>query len=166
MPLNKQSVESVRHDLQLDENLEQHKKGWIIQKIGWAALYTGLILAVLGVFGSGLLSYKTQSVNGNSIKYERFLRYEAEAELTFGVTDAKDTITIQIPHQYMEYIKVVSISPSPLGNQIVDGQTIFYFSGRGAGSIHCDLMAKKPGSVTSTIVVNQTPFTIAHQIYP
>jgi hypothetical protein len=166
MPGNKQSVENVRHDLQLDENLEQQKKGWIIQKVGWAVLYLGLILAILGLFGSGPLSYKTQSKNGNSIKYERFMRYEGEAEMTFGITDVKDTITLQIPQQYMEYIDVRAISPLPLGNQIVDGETIYYFRGRGTASIHCNLMAKKPGSITSTIIVNQTPFTIAHQIYP
>jgi hypothetical protein len=166
MPANKQSVETVKHTLQLDENLHQHKKGWVIQKVGWAVLYIGLILAILGVFGSGPLSYKTQSVNGNSIKYERFLRYEAETEMTFGVTDATDTITLQVPQQYMDYIKFASISPSPLGNQTVGGETVFYFSGRGTASIHCDLMAKKTGSVTATIMVNKTPFTIAHQIYP
>lgn len=166
MPGNKHSVESVRHNLQLDEDLEKQKKGWVIQKIGWVVLYVGLILAILGLFGSGPLSYKTQSVNGNSIKYERFLRYEGEAEMTFDIINAKDTITLQIPQQYMEYIHVQSISPLPLGNQTIDGQTIFYFRGQGTASIHCNLMAKKPGSVTSTIVVNKIPFTIAHQIYP
>ena len=166
MPENKQAPETIRHNLQLDENLEQHKKGWVIQKVGWVVLYTGLILAILGVFGTGPLSYKTQSINGNSIKYERFLRYEGESEMTFGITNAKDTITLQIPQQYMEYIHVQSISPLPVGNQIVDGETTFYFRGQGTASIHCNLMAKKPGRVTSTIVVNKTPFTIAHQIYP
>ena len=166
MPANKKSIEKVRHNLQLEEDLEQHKKGWVIQKIGWAVLYIGLILAMLGVFGSGPVSYKTQSANGNSIKYERFLRYEGETEMTFDVADAKDTITLQIPQQYMEYVQVQSISPLPLGNQTIDGQTTFYFRGVGAATIYCNLMPKKPGSVTSTIVVNKTPFTIAHQIYP
>lgn len=166
MPGNKQSLEIVRHNLQLDENLEQHKKGWIIQKVGWAVLYTGLILAMLGVFGTGPLSYKTQTINGTSIQYERFLRFEGEAEMKFGITNANDTITLQIPQHYMEYIQVESISPMPIGNQIVDGETTFYFRGRGTASIHCNLMAKKPGRVTSTIIVNKTPFTIAHQIYP
>lgn len=166
MPSKKDPIEHVRHSLQLDENLDQHKKGWVAQKIGWAVLYAGLLLAILGVFGTGPLSYKTQSANGNSIKYERFLRYEGEAEMTFDVTSAKDTITLQIPQQYMEYIQVQAISPIPLGNQTIDGQTTYYFRGQGTASIHCNLMAKKPGSVTSTIVVNKIPFTIAHQIYP
>ncbi len=166
MPGNKQTLEHVKHNLQLDENLHQHKKGWVIQKIGWAVLYTGLLLALLGLFGTGPVSYKTQSRNGNSVKYERFLRYESEAELTFDVTGAKDTIALQIPQGYMEYVHVQSISPLPLGNQTIDGQTIYYFSGQGTASIQCGLMAKKAGSVTSTIVVNKTPFTITHQIYP
>lgn len=166
MPANSQSIEKVQHSLQLDENLGQHKKGWVIQKIGWAVLYAGLILAILGVFGSGPLSYKTQTVNGNIIKYERFLRYEGEAEMTFQIAEAKDTITLQIPQQYMEYVHVRSISPLPLGNQTIDGQTTFFFRGRGTTSIHCNMMAKKSGSVTSTLVVDKTPFTIAHQIYP
>ncbi len=166
MPAKKQTIENVRHNLQLDENLHQHKKGWIIQKIGWAVLYAGLILAALGLFGTGVMSYKTQARNGNSIKYERFLRYESEAELTVEVTGAKDTITLQIPQHYMQYVHVQSINPLPLENKTIDGQTIYYFNSRGTAIIHCGLMAKKAGSVTSTIVVNKTPFTITHQIYP
>ncbi|OQP62250.1 hypothetical protein [Niastella populi] len=166
MPASKQTIENVRHNLQLDENLHQHKKGWIIQKTGWAVLYAGLILAALGLFGTGVMSYRTQARNGNSIKYERFLRYESEAEMTFDIAEVEDTITLQIPQYYMEYIHLQSITPLPLGNQTIDGQTTYFFKGRGTASIHCGLMAKKAGSVTSTIVVNKTPFTITHQIYP
>jgi hypothetical protein len=166
MPANKRSIENVRHNLQLDENLHQHKKGWIIQKIGWAVLYAALIMAILGLFGTGPLSYKTQTANGNSVEYERFLRYEGEAEMTFDITEVKDTITLQVPQHYMEYVHLQSITPLPLGNQTIDGQTTYFFKGQGTASIHCALMAKKPGSVTATIVVNKIPFTIAHQIYP
>lgn len=166
MPASKRSIENVRHTLQLDENPDQHKKGWVIQKIGWAVLYAGLIMALLGIFGTGPVSYRTQTANGISIKYERFLRYEGEAEMTFDITEARDTITLQMPQRYMEYIHVQSISPLPLGNKTIDGQTTYYFRGQGAVRIHCVLMAKKSGSITSTIVVNKTPFTIAHQIYP
>ena len=34
MAENKESVETVRHNLQLDENLRRHKQGWMVQKIG------------------------------------------------------------------------------------------------------------------------------------
>jgi hypothetical protein len=166
MPGSKHTPEHVKHNLQLDESPDQHRKGWVIQKIGWAVLYAGLILAALGLFGTGIMSYKTQSRNGNSVKYERFLRYEGEAEMTFNVTAARDTISLQIPQEYMKYIHVQSITPLPLGNKTIDGQTTYYFRGQGTASIHCGLMAKRSGSITSTIVVNNVPFTIAHQIYP
>jgi hypothetical protein len=166
MPENKQALEVVRHKLQLDEKLKQHKQGWVMQKIGWAILYLGLILALVGVFGTGPLSYKTQSQNGHSVEYERFLRYEGEAEVTFNIQDAKDSIALEIPQQYLEFIDVQSITPLPFGNRTVNGVTTYYFHASGAASIHCNVMAKKPGSITAIIKANKTPFTIAHQIYP
>jgi hypothetical protein len=166
MAVNKQSLEAVRHNLQLDESLGQHKQGWIIQKIGWAILYLGLILALAGFFGSGPLSYQIQSKNGSSVKYERYLRYEAESEITFNIPDAKDSITLEMPQQYMEYIDVQSITPLPHGNKTVNGVTTYYFHASGIASIHCNLIARKAGSITAVIKVNKTPFSIAHQIYP
>jgi hypothetical protein len=166
MAENKQSVETVRHSLQLDENLDHHKKGWMIQKIGWAVLYLGLILALAGVFGAGPLSYKTQSRNGASIKYERFLRYESESELSFNIQDAKDSITLEIPQQYMEYIELSSITPLPQANRTVNNVTTYYFNASQTANIHCLIMAKKTGSITATLTVNKIPITIAHQIYP
>ncbi|WP_207515834.1 hypothetical protein [Longitalea luteola] len=166
MARNNQSLERVRHDLQLEENLEQHKKGWMIQKIGWAILYIGLILAVAGIFGTGPVSYKTQVQNGNTIEYERFLRYEAETDMTFRLKDVTDSITLEIPQQYLQYVDVQSITPLPDRNRTINGVTTYFFHAGGTADIHCLLMAKKPGSITTTIKVNATPFTIAHQIYP
>jgi hypothetical protein len=166
MPESKRSVEVVHHNLQLDENIKQHKQGWSIQKIGWAVLYLGLVLALLGLFGTGPLSHRTISQNGHSVKYERFLRYEGEAEMTFGINAAKDTIRLEIPQEYLEYVDVKSLTPLPLGNITINGVTTYFFYALGSASIHCNLMAKKPGSITATIKVNQTSFTINHQIYP
>jgi hypothetical protein len=166
MAENKDSVEIVRHNLQLHENLDQHKQGWMIQKIGWTILYLGLILALAGVFGAGPVSYKTKSQNGISVKYERFLRYESESEITFNVQDAKDSITLEIPQQYMAYIDLQSITPLPHSNRTVDDVTTYYFHALHTANIHCIIMAKKTGSITATLTVNKTPFTIAHQIYP
>jgi len=113
MSESKKPVETVHHNLQLDEHLKQHKQGWSIQKIGWAILYLGLVLALLGLFGTGPLSRKTLSQNGHSVEYEHFLRYEGEAEMTFNVDEAKDTIRLEIPQEYLEYIDVKSITPLP-----------------------------------------------------
>jgi hypothetical protein len=166
MAENKQSVETLRHNLQLDENLNDHKKGWVIQKVGWAVLYLGLILALAGVFGTGPLSYRTTSQNGASVKYERFLRYESESEISFNVQDAKDSITLEVPQQYMEYIELNAMTPLPHANRTVNNVTTYYFNASHTANIHCLIKAKKSGSITATLIVNKTPIIIAHQIYP
>lgn len=166
MSKSKRSLEIVHHNLELDENIEQHKQGWRVQKIGWVILYLGLVLALLGLFGTGPISYRTISENGHSVEYERFLRYEGEAEMTFHVNEAKDTIRLEIPQEYLEYINVQSLTPLPSGNTTINGITTYFFNALGTASIHCNLMAKKSGSISSVIKVNQTPFNINHQIYP
>lgn len=166
MSKSKNSLEIVHHNLQLEENIEQHKQGWRIQKIGWVILYLGLVLALLGFFGTGVLSYRTITENGYSVEYEHFLRYEGEAEMTIHINAAKDTIRLEIPQEYLEYIDVQSLTPLPSGNTTINGTTTYFFNALEKANIHCILMAKKTGSITSTIKVNQTPFAINHQIYP
>jgi hypothetical protein len=75
-------------------------------------------------------------------------------------------MTLQIPQRYIEYIELRSISPLPHANRTVNGVTTYYFHASQTANIHCQIMAKKTGNITATFKINETPFTIAHQIYP
>lgn len=161
-----QDIELIKHDLELDEDIPLHRTGWIIQRIGWGVLYTGLILAMLGLFGTGLLSQRKQEINGNELSYERFLRFEAEAQLTFKISDARDSIILIVPQRYTEHIDITAINPLPAKSVITNGQVVYSFPASGHGEIHCTLMAKKPGRITETIIANNSAFTLSHLIYP
>lgn len=159
-------LEHIQHNLQLNEQLDLHQKGWVVQTIGWGLLYGALILALLGLFGTGWLSYQKITGPGSEVKYERFLRYESETEMVFNLDQAKDTIILSIPQSYIAYIDVVAIEPLPGKSVIADGQVNYYFPALGRAGIHCTLMAKKTGNVTETVTLNGQPFQLSHLIYP
>lgn len=160
------TIEPIRHSLELNENIPLHKTGWLIQKIGWGILYTALVLALLGLFGTGPLSHQQKQAGSHVVRYERFMRFESEEELTIQCNQVKDTITLTIPQRYIEYVDIVAIHPLPSRSIITHGQVMHYFPASGNGNIHCTLMAKKTGSITTTIMINNSPVTLSHLIYP
>jgi len=160
------NIEMIPHDLELEENIALHQKGWIIQRVGWTILYAILLLALLGLFGTGLLSFRHEQVNGHEVSYEYFLRFESEADMTFQFHDIRDTIRLTVPQSYREYIDISSISPLPARSLLVDGQVIYFFPATHNGKIQCTIMARKAGTIRATLLVNESPITITHLIYP
>jgi hypothetical protein len=167
MPNRKSSAskETGGH-LDLDDDLAFHERGWKIQKIGWIIAFILLAFALAGFFGTGAVSRRTITHEGSSMEFERFLRFESEAELIFNVTNVRDTLILKVPQSYLTYIDVTEISPIPASNRIDENVITYYFVAKGHATIHCTLMAKKPGMLNETITVNNTPFEISHLIYP
>ncbi|MBD0294127.1 MAG: hypothetical protein ICV84_02845, partial [Flavisolibacter sp.] len=59
MSQQKHTVEEVKTDLEIDEDLDLHEKGWKLQRFGWFFIFALVILAALGVFGDGIASKTT-----------------------------------------------------------------------------------------------------------
>jgi hypothetical protein len=152
--------------LVLDEDLPLHKAGWKVQKVGWIVALLFLVLAALGLFGTGPVSDRVLHNGADSVEFERFLRYESEAEIIFTVNNVKDTLTISIPENYFSYVNVDAITPLPARNSVDNNVVTYYFPVKGHAKIYCSIMAKKSGKVSENFTVNNRAFNISHLIYP
>ena len=161
-----QNESAANNQLSIDEDLKLHHTGWRIQRFAWPVVAIILIFAVFGLFGTGPLSSQSLTVSGDTARYERFMRYEAEAKLSFYVKNVQDTLRISLPQRYMQYVDVKAIDPTPERNSVQNGVVTYYFPAIGEITVHCTLMAVKPGQVSEVFEVNNHKFEINHLIYP
>jgi hypothetical protein len=82
--------------LPVEDEISLHRKGWIVQRIGWVLMFGFLIAALLGLFGEGPLSSKKLQAGNVSVQYERFGRYEHGMEIRLQST-GENISTVSIP---------------------------------------------------------------------
>jgi len=160
-------VEKIKHSLELDEKLSHQVKDWNAQKIGGMVIILIVVLTALGLFGNGLLSTKKVVQGGAKLQYERFLRYEKEADIRWQLTGGEET-TFRIPIHYLDYFKIENVVPEGYETNLSGGYLTYTFKAdRPAETIvHFYLTPQKTGNIGGAWTVNDQDFRITHFIYP
>ena len=163
----KQTVEQVETDLEINEDIPLHEKGWIWQRIGWFLILLLVILAATGFFGDGVVSKKTISGSHTTLAYERFYRQEARMEIKVGLRQPGGTLAaVSFPNSYLEQFRIESIQPEPKEILLRGNSTHYLFPGTDSMTLVFYLVPQSSGSVSGTIGINNRPYPITHFIYP
>lgn len=158
-------VEVIKHSIPIDEELALHKKGWVIQRVGWVMIFLFMLLALLGLFGEGPLSSRTVAPGDIKISYDRFGRFEHETAIKLE-SSGEDISSISLSEQYIRNFKVTKIVPEP-GNPVVSAGYINYtFPGHGNRHITLYLDPTDYGNSKGSIKVNNYTISLAQTIYP
>lgn len=160
-----QKIEVSKHDLPIDEKIELHKKGWKVQKIGWAFIFLIMLLGLLGFYGEGIMSEKVLTAGEIHVEYDQLYRYEKEMKVLI-TADAGNIQTVTIPQQYIQQFKISSIVPQPQASHMEGDEIIYQFSGSGNKVISVYMIPEVYGNVKGNIKVNNQTFSIHHFIFP
>jgi hypothetical protein len=151
--------------LPIDDEISLHRKGWVIQRIGWMLMFAFLIAAVLGVFGEGPLSNKKIQAGKITVEYEKFCRYEHGMEIR--LQSAEENIsTVSIPQTYLKSFRVGTIVPEPEKQIATAGSIQYKFEGTQNNIVSFYLSPIERKTVEGMFQVNNNPFTIKQTIYP
>lgn len=158
-------VKPIPHkQLPVDEDISLHRKGWVIQRIGWVLMLVFLLAAVLGFFGEGPLSKKQFHLGPIDVDYERFGRYEHEMELKFQST-GENIGSVSMPQDYVKNFKLSKIVPEPEKQIAASGYINYIFEGENHLIIfYMDPVQRK--NVQGVLKVNAYSFLIKQTIYP
>ena len=161
-----QVVESLQTDLELDEDIKLHKKGWAVQRVGWILMFAFVILAALGFFGDGVLS-KTHQLEGNThVEYDHFFRHEARMQMTIDMISSDTNVQVSFPNEYLNNFRIESIQPEPAESSVANGLVHYAFSGSGKMNIVFYLVPQNMGTIKGSVTVDDNSFPVSHFIYP
>lgn len=159
-------IELVKTELQIEEELDAHKRGWAVQAVGIVLLYLFILAAAAGVFGDGIASKVKESASGVTVESERFYRFESRMELKVKIAEAPGDVEIAFPNDYLNKMRVDSILPEPEQTEQEEGRTVYTFSGNGPREITFFLIPQSFASIDGTVNIGEHDFSLNHFIYP
>ena len=151
--------------LPVEDEISLHRKGWIVQRIGWVLIFGFLIAAMLGFFGEGPLSRKKIQAGNVNVEYERFCRYEHGMKLRLQ-SAGENISTISIPQTYLKSFRVGAIVPEPDKQVATAGFIQYQFEGSQNNIVSFYLSPVERKTVEGLFQVNNHSFTIKQTIYP
>lgn len=166
--MDESKISAIPHTLELDEDLNLFRKGKRVQHIGWIVMLILLLLGIIGVFGSGPVSYQTIEGKQASIEFERFLRFEHELPMTIRAKGVNGRLQIAFDSEYFKAFRIEQINPMPVDFQHKDGYVLYTFKADDTSEavIRFYFTPEGEGRVKGYTVVNNERFFLKHFIYP
>lgn len=160
-------------DLQIDQDLKFQKKEWSVERAGWLAMLLIVILAIFGLFGQGPLSSVTAEEDTLQVRYSRFGRLLAPAQIQVQVDAqqaASGEVKLMVDQGILSYYEVEKIVPEPDSVELAPDQITYTFktiSGEQPLEINFYLQADRLGTPNGKLsLVGGPTLSISQFIYP
>lgn len=126
-------------DLDLEQDLSFHRRELRAERVGWGLMLLVVVAALLGLFGSGPLSWgQTQSADGQlEVEYDRFARDLAPTELrlTLHPDPAQgEEVRVWLSRDFLQRVQLQQITPEPQSVETGPGRLTYTFPAAPAGS--------------------------------
>jgi hypothetical protein len=160
-------------DLEINQDLKFRKKEEKAERSGWIAMLAIGLLAMLGLFGRGLLSNATAANWTLQVKYGRFERMLAPAQFLIQVEPEQagsGELKLQVGRDLLSFYKIERITPDPDSEELSPDQVTYTFKvnpGEQPLKFTFNLQSNKIGITRGRIGVQDGPAVeITQLIYP
>ena len=113
-------------DLEIDQDLDQQRREWKLQRVAWFLMLLLGIAAFLGITGSGPYANATVKTGAVEVVYPRFCRRDASSELLVRLPTLPHP-KIWLDARYLSNFQIDSITPPPHSVVEAAGGWIFEF---------------------------------------
>ena len=128
--------------LEIDVDLEQESREWIVQRIAWLVLTALLAAVALGLFGRGgpLSTSQVRSADGaTQVDYQRFIRNHSADTLRISALARDDSVRVRMDSRYARHIEMEVITPQP-DRVVSEGDAImFVFNARPSTRLEAEI---------------------------
>jgi hypothetical protein len=148
------------------------KVTWRMQRLGWAAIFVLILLAVLGLFSNGPLSSTTAADDARRIvvEYDRFQRNGALADMQVDLAvDHEGMATLVASPAFVEAFQIEAMTPEPVEQRGGPDGVALIFQCAGSGSVPVRMFIRptKIGLIRSAVgLPGEPPVDLVHFVYP
>ncbi len=166
-------------DLEVNENLKFQRRDWAAQRVGWVAMGTVVVAALLGLFGgTGLLGGSQAKASSEdavvSVSYERFLRFmkPTTLEIDLGREAGKEgKVSVWLDRRYLEGFQVQQITPQPSSAKSGPKRSTYLFevdASSGTTAVSFDLLPEQRiGPLKGVVRIDDgKPVSFEQFVYP
>ena len=162
---------SIREDgLQLEEHRRFQERFWTVERWVWVGFGAIIILALLGLTGSGgPLARTSASLEGASIDYPRFTRWEAPDEILVEFEPGGAERRLTLSSDFAETFQLESVQPQPDRSETsADGEImIFRVEPQSAAQVTLHVRAQNPGMADFRAAIDEgAPVSVSTFIFP
>lgn len=119
-------------DLQLDDDVEFHRREWRMERAGAMALMVFTVAAAGGAFGDGPLSHARASAGDGRlvVEYDRFVRasHATDTRVRIAANGSRGDIRLWIDLEYLSAIDVAAIVPEPARVEHQGSRVLYVFT--------------------------------------
>ncbi|GEM49937.1 hypothetical protein [Deinococcus cellulosilyticus] len=154
--------------LEIDQDMHHEKREWTAQRFAWGVFFLLLVAALLGLFGGGYFSSRTQINPDLQVDFQFFLRMKAPTRLEIKLLRTQEKPELLISRDYLRHFQIENIQPEPDQVSSEGGFQQFTFNRLEAGTpIVFDLKTTDVGSIPGQVGLNSTDLlTVHHFVYP
>lgn len=109
-------------DLEIEEDIHFQEGEWRAERVGWVIIAAVILLALLGLFGSGpLSSASANGPQGYQVDYSRFVRMMSPTEIRIALpaeAASEGEARFWIDREYLDRFEVENIVPEPQEEEI------------------------------------------------
>ena len=166
-------MSSPGRDLELEQDLNFHRRGWRVQRVCWILLALILLAGLAGLMGTGPLSDDIRSAADGrfELEYERFVRMQAPSRLRVHYAPEavqSGVVQVWLDRRYVEQTQVDAIVPQPLRVEIGADRLTYVFAATDgqAGAVTFRLQLETFGRVAGRAGVGEQVVDFRQLAYP
>ena len=156
-------------DLEINQDLAFERRSWRIRQIANVVFAVLLLAALLGVFGSGVVSDASRESPSNSfvVEYDRFLRFGAPATLHVELRSGGSETNVSVSRSYLNQFDIRGVKPQPESVTALPDRMVFTFKYEAPTAVDFNLLPRQPGRQRGTVTVDgEDPVTFSQWVYP
>ncbi len=126
---------AIRDDgLQLEENRSFQERYWVLQRLAWAGFAVVMVLALVGLTGSGGFFQKQEIRFGDAVvQLPLVSRWEAADEMKIVFEGHADAPAVTVGAGFFDRFDLERIEPRSSASQLHDGGQVMSFFADGDG---------------------------------
>jgi hypothetical protein len=147
-----------------------YRRGWLLERTGWAAMAVVIAAAALGAFGRGWLS-ETHAAAGEAltVRYSRVTRAHMPQQLAVDWLPRDGEAVLWIARSYLDEFEILEIHPPP--SAVVGSSDRVYYTFRmldatARVSARFTLQASRGGTLRGRLGTDDVEVAIRQLMFP